>query len=315
MRSLISLAAVAVLAVALSACSGGGSTTSTPSTADNNQSGPSSSLNASDPSRSQSVVTQSSTPAILLFTRGTNRNVDAATQSNLTYHGGPVMNAPNLYVVFWGWRNDPYGESSYLQNFLRGIGGSNWLNTVTQYGSSAGPIVNATGQLKGVVNDSDPIPSHPTDYQVAVEAYYASIYFKNAGPDAAYIIATPTGHYTRGFGTQWCSYHSYATTSSGTVINYTNLPYMTDAGYACGANSVNSGTAGYLDGVSIVAGHEVAESESDPEPNTGWLDSSGEEIGDKCAWTGLADVAFSSGTFAVQPLWDNARSGCALSGP
>jgi hypothetical protein len=44
---------------------------------------------------------------------------------------------------------------------------------------------------------------------------------------------------------------------------FTSLPYMTDAGSACGEDSVN-GPNGTLDGVSIVEGHEMAESITDP---------------------------------------------------
>ena len=40
-----------------------------------------------------------------------------------------------------------------------------------------------------------------------------------------------------------------------------------------------------------------------------WYDSSGNEIGDKCAWINLHEVTTSGGSFAVQPLWSNAASG------
>ena len=62
----------------------------------------------------------------------------------------------------------------------------------------------------------------------------------------------------------------------------TNLPYVTDAGASCGQDFVNSN--GTLDGVSIVEGHEYAETITDQTPAGGWTDSSGEETGDKCAW-------------------------------
>src|SRR4051812_29921766 len=58
---------------------------------------------------------------------------------NLYYHGGVggigVETAPKVYLVLWGsgWSSDPSGESSILQSFLGKAGGSNWLNSVTQY--------------------------------------------------------------------------------------------------------------------------------------------------------------------------------------
>jgi serine protease len=92
------------------------------------------------------------------------------------------------------------------------------------------------------------------------------------------------------------------------------LPYQPDAGYSCGAHAVNSSSIGVNDGVSIVGGHEQAETETDPQLNA-WFDASGSEIGDKCAWVNLQDTAFGGSTigtneFATQPLWSNSANGC-----
>jgi len=88
-----------------------------------------------------------------------------------------------------------------------------------------------------------------------------------------------------------------------------DLPYITDTGSSCGEDSVN-GSSGTLDGVSIVEGHELAEAITDPLLNA-WYDSAGAEIGDKCAWINLHNISTSGGSFAVQPLWNNAVGGCA----
>src|SRR4029077_15982608 len=62
------------------------------------------------------------------------------TSNNLYYHGGiggiGVEKAPKIYLVLWGsqWNNnDPSGEAAILQKFYHGVGGSSWLNSVTQY--------------------------------------------------------------------------------------------------------------------------------------------------------------------------------------
>lgn len=60
-------------------------------------------------------------------------------------------------------------------------------------------------------------------------------------------------------------------------------------------------------GITIVGGHEFAETETDIFPNGGWLDSSSAENGDKCAWIGSGqgasvNITLSTGTFAVQSL-------------
>ncbi len=234
--------------------------------------------------------------------------------SNLIYNGGSIEKFPISYVVFWHFTTDPSGEAPYLTNFLNGVGGSSWLNTDSQYyESSRGNITNPSGQLKGTWFDNSSIPSHPTDSNIRAEAAKLMARF-GFNRDAMYIVATQHGHNTRGFNTQWCAYHGSTSTSSGSIA-YTNLPYITDAGFNCGENAVNPGSSGILDGVSIVGGHELAEGQTDPFPSSGWVDSSGNEIGDKCAWVGLADISLSTGTFAVQPLWSNAISGCALHYP
>ena len=61
----------------------------------------------------------------------------------------------------------------------------------------------------------------------------------------------------------------------------------------------------------------MAESVTDPFPSTGWVDGSGSEIGDKCAWSSAtADETFGGSAFPVQPLWSNADNsgagGCVM---
>jgi serine protease len=89
---------------------------------------------------------------------------------------------------------------------------------------------------------------------------------------------------------------------------------MPDMPTTCGANFAGGGT---LDGVSIVAGHEFEETVTDPQPSTGWVDSSGQENGDKCAWLTSGPghtqlINFSGTNFAVQGLWSNAISNCDI---
>jgi serine protease len=277
----------------------------------------------------------------LVRTHGHNdASAQASTTNQLYYHGGVggigVETAPKVYLVFWGsqWSSDPSGEATILQNFLTGVGGSSWLNSVTQYcqgvasgtyfcnggGQAAG---NQQGILAGVWHDNgSAAPSRPRQSQLGSEAVRAASHFGNTASGSnkttQYIIATAHNNNASGFGTQYCAYHSSASSSSGNVA-YTNLPYMTDAGASCGANFNGLGSKA---GITIVEGHELAETISDQFPNGGWLDSSGAENGDKCAWISSgqgasANESFSTGTFPVQSLWSNAfnsqSGGCVLS--
>lgn len=261
---------------------------------------------------------------------------------NLYYHGGTggigVETAPKVYLVFWGsqWNNnDPSGEAGILESFYSGVGGSSWSNTVTQYcqGVANGtyfcngggtPAGNPAGIFAGYWYDNaTAAPSRPKQSQLANEAVRAAAHFGNStatdNASVQYVIATAHGYNSTGFGTQYCAYHSSTSSSYGNVA-YTNLPYITDAGASCGANFNGLGPDA---GITIVGGHEMAETMTDQFPSSGWLDSSGSEIGDKCAWISsgqgaAADVTFPDGsTFPVQSLWSNAfnsdAGGCVLS--
>jgi len=264
----------------------------------------------------------------------------AGTASNLYYHGGVggvgVETVPKVYLVLWGlqWSSDPSREAAILESFYRGAGGAAWTNTVTQYcqgvavgtfycngGKAAG---NPSGIFAGVWSDTSLAPSRPKQSQFAGEAVKAAAHFGNttASDNASvqYVIATAHGHNSSGFGTSYCAYHSATSSTYGNVA-YTNLPYITDAGPNCGADFNNLGPDA---GITIVAGHEMAETMTDQFPDGGWLDSSGSEIGDKCAWISSgqgasSDTTFSTGTFPVQSLWSNAfasgSGGCVLSYP
>lgn len=266
----------------------------------------------------------------------------AGTTSPLVYHGGTggvgvETGADKVYLVYWGsqWNNnDPSGQAAIQQAFFNGVGGSGWNNSVTQYcegvaggtatcGSAGVHATNPVNLLAGVWYDSAAsAPSRPSQSQLAAEAVKAAAHFGNTAAGSnntvQYVINTSRGHSMRGFGTQWCAWHSSTGSSYGNIA-YTNMPYITDAGASCGADFNGLGPKA---GITIVGGHEFGETETDIFPSSGWTDSGGAENGDKCAWLSSgqgasANVTFSTGTFPVQSLWSNAFSGgaggCVLS--
>jgi len=260
--------------------------------------------------------------------------------NNLSYRGGVggvgVETTPKVYLVLWGsqWnKGDPSGEATLLGNFLGSVGGSSWLNSVTQYcqGVLAGTITcgpsgqhagNPSGIYQGTWADNgSTAPSSPSQSQLAGEAIQAAGHFGNttasSNASVQYVIATATHNNASGFGTSYCAWHSSTSSSYGNIA-YTNLPYITDAGSSCGANFNNLGAKA---GITIVEGHELAETMSDQFPNGGWLDRNGAENGDKCAWSSATSNQSMGGnsSFPVQPLWSNAfnnnNGGCVLSYP
>ena len=247
---------------------------------------------------------------------------------------------------------------NYVTLFLASLGGTPWAAIQTEYCKNvpAGTtscaavgggtyITNPASQLKGVWTDTTPVPSdiitlglaeNLVDDPIAMEAMRASAHF-NYDPLATYIVLTPPT--TIGTGEPvYCGYHTQTTSVDGLGnpyrLQYAFIPFLNESWPVlgqggCGMNSVNptsdSFGHGVFDGYSIVVGHEYAEAVTDPDNfasvQDGWNDVQTSETGDKCAWTGLANVSMKNHTtFAVQPLWSNKAfdatgSGCVLSPP
>jgi serine protease len=272
---------------------------------------------------------------------------------NMAYFGGHVQVAPKIYLVLWGWgqpgafdhtsagmpANDPDGAAAKMTAFVGAIGGTAWTESQTQYYQLVGGveqhIANPTNQLGGVwYDDANAIHDNVTGLELAQEAQRAVSHFGVTDlQNAQFVIAQPQKFNEQGFngGTGYCAWHDYTQPSAypgvQAGIAFTNMPYVLNMGASCGKGSVNSGSAGTLDGVTIVLGHEVEETVTDPGAETvvngknlgGWFDYSGYENGDKCAWVGynglvaastvpggLNNITGNDGRrYAVQSLWSN----------
>jgi serine protease len=231
----------------------------------------------------------------------------------------PIEKVPLVYLTFWGFNGlDPAGEAPYLTNFFNDVGGSGWADIQTQYDNpSRGYITNPTAQLGGVWYDNDPVngiaASALPDVFLTSEALRSESHF-GWNRDATYMIMTPTGRSTAGFAAEFCAWHTSTTDSLGRNVAFANIPYLPDDPYTC------PGIGGALDSSSIVAGHEYGEAVTDPIPVTGWTGPGGgsDENGDKCAWLSsgpgrMQYVTMNGHSYAVQGLWSNAVSGCAVS--
>ncbi|MDQ1398739.1 MAG: hypothetical protein QOK20_671 [Acidimicrobiaceae bacterium] len=249
---------------------------------------------------------------------------------------------------------DPDGMAPKLQGFMKGVGtgGETWSGVMTVYCQGVGAGVqtcpaNAAhvgyptgGALAGVWADTSVVaPASATGHQLAVEAVSAATHFGNttsaSNRNAQYFVVSPTGTAPDGFDPvngDFCAWHDVSTDSgfpgggaaSGPAVAFTNMPYITDAGGGCGANFVNGGSAGILDGVTIVGGHEYAETITDQYPPGGWLDAAGNENGDKCSWIhsgqgASQNITLATGSFAVQSTWANdfnsGAGGCLVAHP
>jgi hypothetical protein len=246
---------------------------------------------------------------------------------DVQYNSGPVQHTPHVYLLLWGpnWSTDPSQEATatYLEDFYSGLGvraDDNWSTVMSQYTDKSGPPTFTGPVLAGIWND---MSSPPTNGMLGQEglAAEADSFTTAMGvtdtSDAQVVVATQSGTCPDGFAAPACTGGNgggYCAWHSSSNEPFVNLPYILDAGGTCGQDSVN--TNGTNDGLSIVAGHEYAETVTDPFPTSGWWDPddpSGGEIADKCAFSTFShDVTLSTGTYAMQPLWSNRLGSCVM---
>ncbi len=265
-------------------------------------------------------------------------------ECDVSYGGGPVQTSPHVYLLLWGswWSTAAAGAASkYLSDFYSGLGVSpddTWSTITSQYGDTTGSPTFSGSVFEGswIDKSTPPDPVTPTDL-AAEAASFASEQGISDLADAQVVVASQTGTcFSDGFAGNcgspdsngsYCGWHDYAADYGQSVdVPFINLPYQPDAGADCGENWVNAGSAGTFDGFSTVGGHEYAETTTDPEPSTGWIDPndtiSGGEIADKCVWGGsdwgslgsdpYGDVTLSTGKYAMQSLWSNAAGRCVM---
>ncbi|HEV2361791.1 MAG TPA: hypothetical protein VGS21_08825 [Acidimicrobiales bacterium] len=244
---------------------------------------------------------------------------------------GAVTPHPKVYLVFWGsqWSSDPAGAETALANMFTDLHGSpdTWGTVLDQYceglaagttncGTAGNHVKHPTASiLAGVWDDNTSAePTNATAAQIGQEAVKAATHFGNttqsSNIDAQYVIASPTGTHPDGFpNSGFCGWHNFVSSTDGKLA-YTNLPYVPDLGVgACTTLS----PARMIDGYESTETHEYAETVTDTWPSRGWLDTSGNEIGDKCV---NLDAYLTIGTdkIDVQGIWSNKAAKCVTKG-
>ncbi len=246
----------------------------------------------------------------------------AASSNNLNYAGGPVMGGTTaVYAIFW----EPTGSvsanyNSLIQRYFNDVGGTPLYHNNTQYTDANGNVP-TNSFLAGSWVDTSAYPESPlldSDIQNEVtnalntNGWTPSIntiffVFLEQNQDLCF-----DSTYSQCASNSFCAYHNYF----GTNTIYAAMPYA--ASFSCNPNtSPNTDDA---DQTINVTSHEQMEAATDPLLNA-WTDASGQEIGDKCAWqfgpldAAGGDVNWNGDEYIVQQEWDNAVSGCVLTGP
>jgi hypothetical protein len=261
-------------------------------------------------------------------------NARKKAQSQILYHGGPVMLGTNhVYVVYYG--SFTVAATSIINNFLENLGGSGAFNVNTTY-------YNAQGEhISGLLSYSPTTNSYTDDYSQGHRVHNgfpatellgvlqaghlptdaSGIYVLITSPD----VIVPSGFY--------CGFHTHSTSIiRGTDIKYAVIPEPRAPNYErCSGNveTFNDTTSPNddigADSVTDTAMHEISETVTDPDLNA-WFTNNGLEVADLCNFVygrtflapngSHANHVFGSRDYLVQTIWENSRSGfCALTFP
>jgi len=265
-----------------------------------------------------------------------------ASGGNLTYHGGSVMLTSAAYAIYWAPGSNTISSSyqALINRFFNDVGGSSLYNILTQYyeGSTPSYIQNVATLGGSWVDTVNPYPHAGTgadplldaDIRAEVVRAIAANGWPNGGLNAVFFVFTAKGVESCvdatdcTIGTQhptYCAYHWSFFSGSSDVIAYANMPYagtwVSGYPYSCGFFSQPPNNNEDADLEISITSHEQFETVTDLLGDA-WFDSSGSEIGDKCAYTYGSvgsdgrNVTLNGNPYIVQQEWSNASNGCVL---
>lgn len=230
----------------------------------------------------------------------TNQSITAVFLTpDLLYDGGPIMPTTTTKAIFWGpkWTDPTFvaDKMTGVDAWYQGVGGSSYAGSVDEYTDSSGHHVTSASTYTGHIVD----PSPDSDGGAEGEACKL---VSNPAPDeyiAVYLDQPRPGNS--------CAYHTYyfcGPNSTQQIV--VSVFYNLDNDPGCNPNDTLTGHSEGLASLANMNGHEFSEARTDPQL-TSWVDSNGEETGDKCDWV-FTDpfVTFSDGTkWKIQANWSN----------
>ena len=215
---------------------------------------------------------------------------------------------------FWGaeW-NDPAFAGDIitgLDTLLSGYSGSTYAAALREYYDRSGSIT-GYATYAGSAIDSSPAPAPGGLTGAVAISKVCSLTNQNPESNAAYLVFTSSPKAPEAPG-KTCALHAWGVCSNGKPLQVIGVTYSNgQIGSGCdGVQDFETGHSLALAQMANLAMHELAETITDPR-NTGWHDSYGEEIGNKCIRTFPADVTrypvFPDGSaWKLQGLWSNA---------
>ena len=219
---------------------------------------------------------------------------------NMTWHGGKIMTTAVTGNIFWGpsWGSYLGDEISGLDEWYLGFSNSHYAMTSDEYTGANGQVAPAISHIGHVTDISAAAGGNNTS---AILAEVCKAVTPDPSGNGYYAVYTDIPRGNSGY----CAWHSYGT-CGGTPVQFAFF-WKLDGDPGCDPLDTSGLHSEGLAALSNVSGHELSEARTDPR-NGGWYDSSGNEDGDKCAWTfNVPLVPFSDGRqWKIQGEWSNA---------
>ena len=220
---------------------------------------------------------------------------------NLTYRGGPLLPAVQVFTLFWGdaWQQEPQaGLVQQVNQFFDFVLTSPLMDQLAEYSIQGMPI--GRGSRTGTIILTGGPPATITDGDIQgllQQELSTDSIVPQPTPSSLYFVFLPPGVTVSLDGgtscSRFCGYHS----DINQQIFYAVMPYPDCAG--C------SGALTVLDALTATSSHELCEAVTDPVPGQGWYDDQNGEIGDICAWQ-----TKKLGAHTVQLEWSNQTGKC-----
>jgi hypothetical protein len=208
----------------------------------------------------------------------------------ISYHNGPLIGTPRIYVIWYGNWNQSNGSDTpagqqIVRDFAGSIGGSPYFQINTTY-SAGGYTITGNASFGGETTDTGSFGTRLSDANIfsivnnAVNA--GKLPFDQSG---VYFVLTSSNVTARsGFCTQYCGWHTAGNGTAGR-LRYSFVGNANRCLNSCAAQTTSPNGNPGVDAMLSVVAHELEEATTDPDPRSGWVDASGAENADKCAWT------------------------------
>ena len=208
----------------------------------------------------------------------------------ITYHGGAVMNTPTVYLIWYGNWNQTNGTDTaagqiIVRDFVFGLNNSGYYQINTSFATNNG---SPTGSVATGAETSDAYSQgsklSDSKVQLVVSSAISSGRLPKDTSGLYFVLTSSDVAEISGFCTKYCGWHT-AATIGGSNIKYSFVGNSARCLTSCAAQQVGPNGNPGVDGMISVLAHELEETNTDPNPRSGWADSNGAENGDKCAWT------------------------------